>query len=46
MQYPDAIKIEGMFLWNDSPSGPKAAPGNYTAQIVLGRIQLIMHSQL
>ncbi|MFZ1610643.1 MAG: hypothetical protein WAT52_06215 [Chitinophagales bacterium] len=37
MQYPDAIKIEGMFLWNDSPSGPKAAPGNYTAQIVFGK---------
>ena len=36
MEYPRALKIEGMILWNGSVDGPKAAPGKYTAHFVLG----------
>lgn len=37
MQYPDAVKIDGMFLWNDVPRGPLAAPGTYNARIIFGK---------
>jgi len=33
LSYPPAEKIEGMILWNGSISGPRAAPGNYYAEI-------------
>ena len=33
MMYADAEKVKGMILWWASLSGPKATPGNYTAEL-------------
>ena len=33
MMYADAEKVKGMILWWASLSGPKAIPGNYTAEL-------------
>jgi len=35
-QYEGCLNVEGMFLWNGTPDGPVAAPGNYTAKIKYG----------
>lgn len=34
-QYPQAEKAEGMILWNGTPGGLAAAPGNYFARFVV-----------
>ncbi|MBA2249752.1 MAG: glycosyl hydrolase [Chitinophagaceae bacterium] len=34
MFYPQAEKIDGQILWNGTPGGPKAPPGQYYAKIV------------
>lgn len=36
-QYSGCVKVDGMFLWNGTPGGPAAAPGNYSAQIKYGK---------
>ncbi|TDH25549.1 glycosyl hydrolase [Segetibacter sp. 3557_3] len=37
MMYPAPERIEGMILWNGSPSAAKAAPGNYKARFRFGK---------
>ncbi len=37
MNYPPAETLEGLILWNGNVGGPKAAPGKYTAAIVLDK---------
>jgi methyl-accepting chemotaxis protein len=37
LTYPTAERIEGMILWNRMNSGPKAAPGAYTARFRYGK---------
>ncbi|MBC8048083.1 MAG: glycosyl hydrolase [Fimbriimonadaceae bacterium] len=41
MQYPPAKKIDGMFLWNGTPTGLAAAPGNYKTKIKYGKDSVI-----
>lgn len=37
MLYPESERIEGMILWNGTPRGILAAPGNYFAKIRVGK---------
>ncbi len=37
MQYPPVERIEGMVLWAGNVTGPKVAPGTYTARFVYGK---------
>ncbi len=34
MQYPPSPKAEDMFLWNGTPGGPDAPPGNYAFRFI------------
>lgn len=36
MNYPEAVRVEGLILWNGFIGGPKAAPGNYFAKFKCG----------
>ena len=40
--YPPAEKLEGLILWNGNISGPKAAPGKYTAKFKLDKDSVIV----
>jgi len=42
MLYPPAEKLEGLILWNGNISGPKAAPGKYTAKFKLDKDSVIV----
>lgn len=42
MLYPPAEKLEGLILWNGNVSGPKAAPGKYTAKFKLDKDSVIV----
>jgi len=42
MLYPPAEKLEGLILWNGNISGPKAAPGKYTAKFKLDKDSVIL----
>ena len=35
-QYSGGVNIDGMFLWNGTPGGPLAAPGNYAFVVKMG----------
>lgn len=37
MQYPAVERIDGMVLWGGNITGPKVAPGNYTARFRYGK---------
>ena len=36
MRYPDAESFKGLIMWAGSVRGPKAAPGQYQARLVVG----------
>ncbi|MFM2337760.1 MAG: hypothetical protein RL115_953 [Bacteroidota bacterium] len=36
MNYPEAVRVEGLILWNGFIGGPKAAPGNYFVKFKCG----------
>ncbi|MCG8605489.1 glycosyl hydrolase, partial [bacterium] len=36
MRYADAESFKGLIMWAGSVTGPKAAPGNYQARLVVG----------
>ena len=36
MRYPPMERFEGMILWNNSRSGPRAVPGDYRARLTSG----------
>ena len=42
MLYPPAEKLDGLILWNGNISGPKAAPGKYTAKFKLDKDSVIV----
>ena len=39
MQYPGALRFDGMILWAAALNGPKAVPGTYKVVLTLGKIQ-------
>ncbi|MEN9549893.1 MAG: hypothetical protein RIR12_2484 [Bacteroidota bacterium] len=36
LNYPEAVRVEGLILWNGFIGGPKAAPGNYFVKFKCG----------
>jgi photosystem II stability/assembly factor-like uncharacterized protein len=46
MQYPKSEKMEGLFLWNGTIAGARAAPGKYTAEIKFGKELKIVDFEL
>lgn len=40
MLYPPAVSIDGLILWNGTPTGPEVAPGKYAARFRYGNDSL------
>ena len=42
LKYPEAEKIDGLILWNGVPGSITAAPGNYTAKLIVNKDTVVV----